>query len=185
LGYLMSLELPEVEILAEQQYQSARNMTDRFAALSLLTHINLPLREEVLSDFYGRFKDDNLVLDKWFSVQAMSTRPNTLDEIKSLTMHQAFDIKNPNKVRALLGAFAKSNPSIFHAVDGSGYDYLANRVLEIDKFNPQVAARLVEPLTHFARFALPYGELMKGQLESLLKNELSRDVFEIVSKSLQ
>ncbi len=184
LSYLISMELPEAEILAEQQYQFATNMTDRFAALSFLSQLDLPIRGQILDDFYHRFEEDSLVIDKWLSVQAMSSLPDALEQIQALTKHPAFDIKNPNKVRALIGVFAKNNPLNFHALDSSGYRYLVDKVLELDAFNPQVAARLVQPLTQWRRFKSTHADLMKGQLEFLLKKELSKDLFEIVSKSV-
>jgi aminopeptidase N len=184
LAYLMSLALPEAQELAETQYKTAINMTDRFAALSSFIHLDVPRRESLLEDFYKRFQTDPVVLDKWFAVQASSSLPGTLEALQILTTLPNFDIRNPNKVRALFTTFAKNNPMTFHALDGSGYAYLANRVRDIDAFNPQIAARLVEPLTHWKRFKAEHAELMKIELDNLLKEKLSKDTFEIVSKAL-
>jgi aminopeptidase N len=184
LSYLMSLDLPEPQRLAEAQYKTAKNMTDRFAAFNAFAHVNVPARESILDDFYKRFQDNPVVLDKWFAVQASSTLPDTLATLQNLTTLPSFDIQNPNKVRALLTTFAKNNTVIFHAADGSGYAYLASKVREIDAFNPQIAARLVEPLTHWKRFKIEHAQLMKIELENLLTEKLSKDTFEIVSKAL-
>ena len=124
-------------------------------------------------------------MDKWFAMLATSSLPNTLASIKELTRHALFDIKNPNKVRSLIGAFANGNPVNFHSDDGSSYEFIADRVLELDKFNPQVASRLVRTLMKWRQYEDNLAELMRNQLERIKAVEgLSGDVYEIVSKAL-
>src|SRR3546814_9903283 len=127
-------------------------MTDSVAALAILSDIAGPAREEALADFYGRWKDDPLVIDKWLAIQATSALPDTLWRIEELLRHPAFSMRNPNKVRALIGAFAGGNQLRFHAVDGAGYAFVADRVLELNRLNPQVAARLLTPFGRWHRF---------------------------------
>ena len=109
----------------------------------MLSHVDCPERKEALSAFHDRWKDDHLVMDKWLAIQAMSSLPGTLDEVKRLTGHSAFTMKNPNKVRALITSFAANNQLHFHEAKGQGYRFVADKVLELDKLNPQVAARLL------------------------------------------
>ena len=124
-------------------------------------------------------------MDKWFVMQATSILPDTLDKVKKLMNHKLFDIKNPNKVRSLIGAFANGNPLNFHKADGSGYQFHADRVLELDKFNPQVASRMVRALMNWRQYEAGRSALMREQLERIKAVEgLSGDVFEIVSKAL-
>ncbi len=117
-------------------------MTDRMAALATLSQHNVPEREQALADFYERYAADALVIDKWFSLQAMIPQPDTLDNVRKLTAHTAFSMANPNRVRALIGAFAQGNPTQFNRADGAGYDFIAEMLLAIDPKNPQLAARL-------------------------------------------
>jgi aminopeptidase N len=167
------------------QYRGADNMTDRMAALRLLVDLEGAERQEALDDFYARFKDDALVLDKWLSLQAMSVLPDTLARITALLGHPAFSLKKPNKVRALVGTFASANPLRYHAADGAGYVFHADRILELDPINPQVAARLLTPLGRWQRIDKGRQALMKRELARILKApKLSRDVYEIASKSL-
>src|SRR3546814_3053135 len=119
--------------LATEQYDGADNMTDRMAALAALNDLDATARRTALDDFYGRFEKNGLVIDKWFGLEAMSALPGTLDRVKALTGHAAFSIRNPNKVRALIGVFASANPVRFHAKDGAGYTFLADRVIEIGR----------------------------------------------------
>ncbi len=184
LAYLALRETPEVAALCFEQYSSADNMTDRMAALTCLAYGDLPQREEALSAFYHRFQDDPLVVDKWFSLQATSFRADTFERVKELMEHPAFTMKNPNRVRALIGAFAHGNPSRFHAPDGSGYSFLADRVIELDTLNPQVAARLVSALSRWRRYDEKRQSQMRSQLERISRLVKSRDVGEIVAKSL-
>ena len=124
-------------------------------------------------------------MDKWFALQAVSTLPNTLEQVQTLMQHSLFDLRNPNKVRALIGSFAMRNPLHFHAQDGSGYQFLADQVLVLDARNPQIASRMVRPLMNWRQYEPVRSALMKAQLERIKAQQgLSGDVFEIVSKSL-
>ena len=125
-------------------------------------------------------------MDKWFSIQAMSKLPGTLDRVKSLMEHPVFSIRNPNKVRSLIGAFCSANPAHFHADDGSGYRFLAERVLELDGLNPQVASRLLRGMTRWRRYDDRRKGMMQAELQRILAfGKLSRDVYEIAAKSLE
>ncbi len=185
LGYLAMGEATAAEKLLRGRYLDADNMTDRMAALGLLSHRDGATSEEALGDFHDRYRDDSLVIDKWFAVQAMSSLPGTLPRVESLLGHAAFSLRKPNRVRALIGAFVAGNQLRFHAADGAGYDFLARRVLELDPLNPQVAARLLTPLGRWRRFDTDRQALMKAALERVLAApSLSRDAYEIASKSL-
>ncbi len=169
-----------------EQYANADNMTDRIAALALLAESDLPEREGALASFYERWQGDALVIDKWFALQAQTQRPDALEQVEALLGHEAFTLKNPNRVRSLIGAFAAGNPTGFHRADGAGYAFVGDRLLELDKINPQVAARLTTPFGRWRRYDAGRQELMKAQLERLLAApKLSRDTFEIASKSLK
>ena len=170
---------------SKTHYEAATNMTDRMAALSRLVNIDTPFREEALSDFYQRFKNYQLVVDKWFSVQAIAEVPDIMERLGKLKSHKEFNIKNPNRVRSLYGAFAMNNPVSFHRADGKGYDFLKNAVIELNGINPQIAARLLTPMREWRRYTQDRQEKMEAALQDIanLKN-LSPDVFEIVSKSL-
>ncbi len=166
-------------------YTQADNMTDRIAALRLLVDIDCPERQAALDDFYQRFSGDPLVVDKWLALQALSTLPDTLSRVTALLRHPAFSMARPNKVRALVGSFTANNQLRYHAADGSGYVFHADRTLELDPVNPQVAARLLAPLGRWRRFDAARQAKMKAQLERILAApRLSRDVYEIASKSL-
>ena len=185
LGYLGALESRDSVAVAKAQFDGADNMTDRMDALAVLNQVSVPEREEALDAFYNRFKDDHLVVNKWLSVQAACPLPGTLATVRRLLTHPSFDLKNPNKLRAVVGVFSLTNPANFHASDGSGYEFLADQILEIDKFNPQVAARMVPPLGRWRRFDAARQTLMKTQLERIAgMTQISRDVAELVMKSL-
>ena len=186
LSYLAALDEPETTALCAAQYANADNMTDRIAALDMLSDLDGPERSDALADFYATWKHDPIVTDKWLSIQAVSSQPRTLDAVVGLLEHDAFSIRNPNRVRALIGAFCNSNQLRFHAADGRGYVFLADQVLRLDPLNPQVAARLLAPLGPWRRFDAPRQGLMKTQLQRVLDtgNRLSMDVYEIASKSL-
>jgi len=183
LGYLMETEDPSCFELAKQQLEFATNMTDELAALSCLIHTDNPHREPSLQAFYEKWKGENLVMDKWLSIQALSRLPDVLDHVKALLQHPVFSLKNPNKTRALIASFSHYNVH-FHQRDGSGYAFLADKVLELDGMNPQVAARLVNAFTTWRRLASPYREAMHQALIRIGDAKLSKDVFEIVHKSL-
>ncbi|KTD11563.1 aminopeptidase [Legionella gratiana] len=171
--------------MCQQQFMSAQTMTDQIASFSLLANCtNQGAREQAIEDFYKQWAKNDLVLDKWFAIQATSELPDTLTHVKTLVRHAAFNIKNPNKVRALVSAFCMTNPRNFHAVDGSGYSFLADFLITLDKINPQIAARLANPFTRWQRYDKSRQSLMHNQLERLAKQNLSRDLAEVVSKSL-
>ena len=185
LSYLVQLNDPIVFDHSLDQFRSACNMTDKLGALNALVLNNSPYRSQVLSEFYERWQADPLVVDKWFSVQAMAPLPATLREVIKLMDHPAFEIKNPNKVRALIGTFSNANPFCFHEVSGAGYQFLADCILQLNALNPQIAARLSSSLSRWKRYDLQRQEQMKHQLERILRAPgLSKDVYEIVSKSL-
>jgi aminopeptidase N len=171
--------------LCQQQLSSAKTMTDQIAALALLINsTDTSLRQKAIDGFYQQWQNDALVLDKWFALQASSEREDTLSVVQSLLSHPDFNIKNPNQVRALLGAFSQNNPRHFHQVDGSGYTFLTDLLLTLDHINPQVAARLASPLTRWPRLDVPRQQHIKQQLKRLAGVKLSRDLLELVHKSL-
>ena len=151
LAYSAHLGDPDIYALCLAQFYGANNMTDVMGALIALNNIDCDARREALFGFYHRWQHESLVLDKWFTLQAQSALPNTLQVVKSLTQHPAFDIKNPNRVRAVIGAFCSGNPLNFHDITGEGYVFLADHVLEIEQYNPQLAARLLEPMTRWKK----------------------------------
>ena len=170
---------------AKEHYDAADNMTDRVAALSSLADNKSELREEVFADFYERYKDFPLVIDKWFSLQASSTLPGVVEQVKKLREHKDFNIKNPNRVRALYAAFALNNPANFHAKDGSGYAFLRDAVIELNTINPQIGARMLTPMREWQRYTPNRQEMMKQALRDILAvKDLSPDIYEIASKSL-
>jgi aminopeptidase N len=186
LDYLMLLNDDATAQQCLAQYREADNMTDGLAAMGALTHTAHPAAAEVLEDFYRRWKDDNLVLDKWFAIQATSPFESAFDTIEQLARHDDFHIRNPNRVRALIGAFGMRNPVAFHRGDGKGYAFLAGFIQQLDRLNPQVAARLLTPLTQWRRYDAPRQGMMRAQLQRILDSgECSKDVYEVVSKSLQ
>ena len=175
----------EALALTLDQYRSGINMTDVLAALTILSHLDLPEREDAFADFYERWRDHDLVIDKWFSLQAMSHRPDTLAAVRELLQHPAFDIKVPNRARSLIAAFAYGNPLRFHGADGGGYDFLAEQVLRLEPLNPLTAARLLTPLGRWRRQDPGRQGLMKAALERILATpNLAKDVYEVASKSL-
>jgi aminopeptidase N len=185
LRYLMATAPEGDGGLALAQFSAATNMTDRMAALSCLVHVRGAQRERALREFYTRYESDALVIDKWFTLQAMSSRAEVLDEVEGLLAHPAFDIKNPNRARALIDGLSSANPLRFHDQSGRGYAFLRARVLEVDRFNPQVAARMLLPLTRFERYEPRRRQLMIGELRTLMGTEsLSKDVYEQVSKAV-
>ncbi|MCR9189512.1 MAG: aminopeptidase N [Alteromonadaceae bacterium] len=186
LAWLLMIDDEEGRSLAVSQLNAADNMTDRMGALRALVNSGFESdRQEALDDFYNRFQDDPQVVEQWFSVQAASDQAGQLSDIHKLLEHPAFDWKNPNKIRSVVGAFAGQNLAAFHNPDGSGYQFLADQVCRLDDSNPQIAARLVTPLTRWRKFAPSYSDRMKSALERIRdKAGLSRDVYEVVHKSL-
>jgi aminopeptidase N len=170
---------------AKSHYDAADNMTDRVAALACLADSTQPEREIVFAEFYEQFKDYQLVVDKWFSLQAMANRTAIFDDFVKLRNHTEFNIKNPNRVRALYSAFAINNPVKFHDPSGQGYAILRDIIIELNAINPQIAARQVAPFREWKRYTPQLQTLMKAALETIMDTpNLSNDVFEIVSKSL-
>ncbi|WP_218961252.1 aminopeptidase N [Desulfobotulus mexicanus] len=166
-------------------YKEAECMTDRMAALSLAAHFEDQGVKEMLDAFSRQFEKDALVMDKWFQVQALSLRPDTLKRVRELMSHPAFSMKNPNKVRALIGAFCSGNPLRFHQKDGSGYNFLAEMVMELDILNPQVGSRMVSVFNPWKTFAEPWRSAMEKALKDIdSKENLSPDIREVVGRAL-
>lgn len=188
LSYLMKLPDNTAEqALAIKQFKASIsiNMTDTIAALSCLNDVTGSNRHEALVEYYDHFKHNALALDKWFAIQAMSNLPETLQQVKILCDHAAFDIKNPNKVYALIRSFCQGNPVYFHSINGEGYAFLRDIVLQLNGFNPQIAARMVAPLTEWKRYDATRQTLMRKALQAIAAHKnLSKDVYELVEKSL-
>jgi aminopeptidase N len=171
--------------LAVSQYRAGGNMTDLLAALSLLADRSETERDQVYTEFYEKWRGEDLVIDKWFALQAMSRLPDTIQRVRGLLNHPAFTYSTPNRVYALIASFGGGNPVRFHAEDGSGYRFLADQVLILDPRNPQVAARLLTPLGRWRRQAPKRQMLMKEELQRILAYpELSKQTFEIASKAM-
>ncbi len=184
LGLIAAGDPREGASLAKAQFDSAANMTDRQGALAILVSLDQPEREAALEAFYGRFKDDPLVVDKWFALQATAQRRDAVDEVERLAQHPAFTIANPNRLRALAGTFS-ANQWAFHHGSGRGYRFLADMILAADKLNPQVAARLVPVFGRWKRFDETRSARMRAELERIVAaTGLSKDVYEQASKSL-
>jgi len=184
LGYLMELEAPELRALCYAQYAKSDNMTESFAALACLAGSAGPERAKALADFYTRWKDEPLVVDKWLSVQSTSRLQGTLAQVKALLDHPAFDLRVPNKVYALIRGFG-ANHVRFHAADGAGYAFLGDQVIALNKLNPQVAARMARGFDRWRRFDAGRQAKMRTQLERIRDSDgLSNDVAEIVVKAL-
>jgi len=174
------------ESLASTQLAASDNMTDSLAVLRSLILVDSPLAEKALADFESKWMDDALVMDKWFIMQAIKPGRATVDRVRKLMGHPAFSIQNPNKVRALIGVFAMLNTTSFHADDGSGYEFHADRVIELDGLNPQIAARMASAFNRWKRYDDNRKALMKTQLQRIAAvDNLSGDVTEIVSNALQ
>ncbi|MBA2918518.1 aminopeptidase N [Sphingomonas sp. MAH-20] len=184
LGFLMAGGAEDAPALAWDQFQGATNMTDRQGALAVLANSDAAQREDALAAFYARHKDDALVLDKWFTTQALSTRADALEQVLKLSQHPDFTLSNPNRARSLVGAFS-ANQRGFHSGEGRGYRFLADNIVALDAINPQTAAKFVAPLGRWRRFGETRGALMRAELERIVaKPGLSKDVFEQASKSL-
>ena len=185
LGYLMELDEPDLRAVCRHQLENADNMTDALAALACFADARVPEREERLAWFEARWRDEPLVLDKWFSLQATSRLTDTLDRVRALTRHPGFDLQNPNRVRALVGAFCHANQRRFHDASGDGYRFLSEHVLAIDAFNPQSAARLLGAASRWRRLDADRKALLRGELERILgASGLSKDCFEVAKKFL-
>jgi aminopeptidase N len=189
LAYLMQPDDTEMVDLCVAQYKAANCMTDTSAALRALVNSAAPAaqkaKEDALTQFYNRWVDEALVIDQWFSVQASSHLPGTLEKVRALFEHPAFTLKNPNRLRSVVVAFAFQNNVNFHQKDGGGYAFLADQVIALNSINPLVAARILSPLTRWRKYDETRQGLMKAQLQKILETpELSKDVFEVVSKSV-
>jgi aminopeptidase N len=186
LAYLAAADEAEGVALAKAQFDAGQNMTDALAALSVLSHIDCPERKQALAAFYAAWRGDDLVLDKWFAIQAISKLPGTLEAIHQLTHHPDFDLKNPNRVRALTASFAGGNPVRFHERSGAGYRFLVDMILSLDPMNAQVAARMISPLGQWRRLDAGRQEKMKNELQRILDTpRLSANSREMASRSLQ
>jgi len=185
LAYLGRLEKPDIQQWSQKQFDTARNMTDQIAALAVVVNGSHPAKQECLAGFYQQWQAEALVIDKWFALQASSHNPDTFATVQALMQHPAFDLKNPNRVRALIGAFSQANPLHFHAANGQGYRFLADQIIALNTLNPQVASRMLSALTSWRRYDEDRQELMKAQLERIMTTEaISKDVYEVASKSL-
>ncbi len=176
---------PELLQIGVQQYRDNNNMTDGIAALNAVVNADLETGATLLADFYDTWKHDPLVVDKWLILQAGCSLPGTLARVEALTTHPAFTFKNPNKVRSLIATFCSMNHSQFHAADGQGYAFLGDKVILLDALNPQIASRMITPLTQWRRYDTTRQQLMRQQLERIgSQPALSNDVKEIVDKTL-
>jgi aminopeptidase N len=184
LNLLAAAEPARAATLAKAQYDAADNMTERQGALGVLVSLDTPERAAALNDFYRRFQSNELVIDKWFALQAAAQRASTLDDVLALAGHPDFTIANPNRLRSLVGMFG-GNQWAFNAADGRGYDFVADTIIAADKVNPQVAARMVPAFGRWRRMEAGRSALMKAALERIVAEPgLSKDVFEQASKSL-
>lgn len=183
LYYLSTLE--QHSALVEQQFESSDNMTDSLAALNCSAKNNLPSFAAQMQKFEHKWQDTPLVMDKWFSLSASLFSDDIFARLESLTKHTLFSLKNPNRVRSLVGAFTMNNPKYFHSTSGKGYEFLADKIAELNIINPQVASRLITPLIQFNSFAQPHQNLMKAQLERLhVLPNLSNDLKEKLDAAL-
>ena len=175
----------EADTLVRGQYQQANNMTDALAAITAAVSAQLPCVDELLQHWDERWHQDGLVMDKWFILQATSPAADVLSRVEQLLGHRSFTMSNPNRVRSLIGAFASANPSAFHATDGSGYRFLTRMLKDLNKRNPQIAARLIEPLIRLKRYDSQRQQLMREALEELKGLEgLSGDLYEKITRAL-
>jgi aminopeptidase N len=186
LSYLLKTDNKEYCDLAITQFENSDNMTDSMAALASVVNSKHKSQAEVaLASFYQKWQAEPLVVNQWLAVQAGSAEYGTIDNINKLLEHESFDIKNPNKVRSVIGAFAGQSLINFHAPDGAGYQLLADKIILLNRLNPQIASRLVSPLSKWSRYIDSQAQQMKRQLQRIMAEEdLSKDVYEVVSKSL-
>lgn len=185
LSYLAFTDRRQADLLVSSQYHQADNMTDALAALSAAVQAQLPCSETLLAEYDERWHQDGLVMDKWFILQATSPAADVLNRVRSLLNHRSFSMSNPNRIRSLIGAFASSNPAAFHAKDGSGYRFLVEMLTDLNTRNPQVAARMIEPLIRLKRYDKARQTLMRQALEQLRGlDNLSGDLYEKITKAL-
>jgi aminopeptidase N len=191
LAYLLAPNLdgrvaPGLLELGVRQYRASDNMTDGIAALNAVVNADLAAGTELLADFHAKWRHDPLVDDKWLILQAGCTLPGTLNRVKALTAHASFTYKNPNKVRSLIATFCATNHAQFHAANGAGYAFLGDQIVLLDTLNPQIAARMLTPLTQWRRYDANRQDLMRAQLVRIGDlPSLSDDVKEVVEKTLR
>ena len=186
LRYLVALEEPETTGLAVEQFRTAAGMTDYEAAFMSLIDLVSPETDRAIDEFYQRWSEDALVLDKWFRMQAMSSTPAAFERVAALSKHPDFNLANPNRARSLLYAFAAGNPVGFHRADGEAYRFVAEQILDLDAINPQVAARIVSSFNQWKRYEPGRSALMKAELERIASRPgISKDVSEIVERALE
>jgi aminopeptidase N len=184
LAYLMERDDPEVRHMCVKQLDEADNMTDALAALIALANCDCPERQPALEQFYRKWQDEPLVVDKWLGVEASSRLPGTVARVRELTSHPAFSIENPNKVYALIGSFGVNQVN-FHAADGSGYNFMREQIIALDSINPQVAARMARNFERWKRFEPKRKGMMKAALEAVSTvRGLSKETAEVVTKAL-
>ena len=170
---------------ASRQFETADNMTDRISALATLCLHDGPERLQALENFYARYASDALVIDKWFSLQAVIPQPATLEKVRNLTTHPAFSLANPNRIRALIGAFAQGNATQFNRADGAGYNFVADTVLALDPKNPQVSARLATAFRTWRTLEPGRRAKAEAALARIKSNPgISRDLADIVERAL-
>jgi aminopeptidase N len=185
LGYLARLDDELTDRLVRQQYQGADNMTDTLTALQIANQHLLPCRAALLADFEGKWAKDGLVLDNWLRLVGAKPASDVLGEIRQAMAHPTFSIRNPNRLRALIGSFAMGNQVQFHARDGAGYRFLTDILIELNSINPQVASRLITPLIQFKRLDEERKRLIRTELLRLQAlPDLARDLYEKVAKAL-
>lgn len=185
LYYLAFGETALADRLVQTQYQQANNMTDALAALAASVAAQLPCRGALLAHYDERWHRDGLVMDKWLMLQATSPSPDVLQKVRELLQHRSFSMSNPNRIRALIGAFVSGNPAAFHAKDGSGYQFLVEMLTDLNTRNPQVAARMIEPLIRLKRYDADRQALMRQALETLQGlDKLSGDLYEKITRAL-
>jgi len=186
LSYIGIIGQDNILLKLFELYQNVSNMTDEIALFTILTDIDSKYRTKAIDIFYDKWKNNTLVLDKWFAIQAVSSCKDTIENVNNLVNHPDFSIKNPNKVRALIGSFAMFNPVNFHREDGRGYEFLSNQVKILDKINPQIASRMVAMFNNRKKYDSNRNNLMKKHLENIISQpELSKNVYEIVSNALK
>ncbi len=184
LGYLACLDSGNPLVLA--QYNNANNMTDTMAAMAAANQSQLDCREKLMADFSDKWSQDGLVMDKWFMLQGTNPAENVLQVIKETMNHPAFSLKNPNRIRSLIGSFLNTNPVYFHAKDGSGYAFAGEILCELNESNPQVASRMIDPMLKLRRYDEHRQRLMRRELEKLAAmDNLAKDLYEKVTKALE
>ena len=184
LSLLASRQDPQAAALAISQFSGASNMTDELSALVILNKLGGRRVDQSMDDFYKKWENNPLVIDKWFAVQASRKHPNGTQGLKALTQHKTYDPRNPNRVRALIGGFTMNNPHLFHHINGDGYRFFTQQVLEMDTRNPSVAARLLGTYEIWRKLDKPRQGQIKAELETIIKSKPSKNVLEIATKTL-